>query len=518
MYTGDITAIKSKDLEKRRIEEILDKTNEVARIGTWEVDVIQNTVKWSRITKAIHEVEDNYEPELSTAIQFFKEGKSREKILHAVENAVKYGTSYDLELELVTAKGNLLWVRSIGQAEFENGKCKRLYGVFQDIDEAKKSKEYLNKLNQELETIFNSGHVSIIRTDVDGLITHFNQGAEKLLQYSATEMIGKQTPAIIHLEEEVVQRGKELTELLGRPIMGFDVFVELAKQENYESRDWTYVRKDGSTYPVQLVVTVIRNREGEVVGFLGVGTDITETKRRENEIKSLLEITISQNERLKNFAHIVSHNLRSHSGNIDMLLDLYMLSDPTIVNNDYISLLKQGSTNLKETIANLNEVVQINTSIDEKLISINLYKNIESVLIGVIQLANEASVSIVNEVEKEVNILGIPAYLDSIILNFITNGIKYRSVDRKSTVILSSSIQDDFVLFRVEDNGVGIDLKKHGAKLFGMYKTFHGNEDARGIGLFITKNQIEAIGGRIEVESKLNAGTIFNIYLKHEQN
>ncbi|MFX6311352.1 PAS domain S-box protein, partial [Acinetobacter baumannii] len=85
----------------------------------------------------------------------------------------------------------------------------------------------------------------------------FNKGAEKLLGYSAEEMIGKHTPEIIHLPIEVEARGKELSEQYGKQISGFDVFITPALYNEFESRRWTYVRKDGSTFPIQLVVTSI---------------------------------------------------------------------------------------------------------------------------------------------------------------------------------------------------------------------------------------------------------------------
>lgn len=518
MYTADITHIKEKDLEKRRIEEILDKTNEIARIGTWEVDLLHNKIKWSRITKEIHEVDPGYEPALDEAINFFKEGKSRDLIQHAVSDAIVNGTTYDLELELVTAKGNVVWARAIGQADFKNGLCTRLYGVFQDIGEIKKATESLNKLNDELNAILNAGYVSIIGTDSEGLITHFSKGAEMLLQYTADEVIGIHTPALLHAEEEVIARGKELTEYFGRTIEGFNVFVEIAKEGSFESREWTYIRKDGSTFPVQLVVTAIRNANGEVRGFLGVATDISKLKKTEKEMQLLLDFSTDQNNRLKNFAYIVSHNLRSHAGNIDMLLDLYTRKHPEAAENKIISHIKTASESLKETILNLNEVVTINNLVDQNLASINLQNAIEHAVDNVRQLATNADVIITNKVSKSISIEGLPAYVDSILLNFLTNGIKYKSPDRKGQIELSAILKDNFVILSIRDNGLGIDLAKNGDKLFGMYKTFHDNKDARGIGLFITKNQVEAMGGKIEVESEVNVGTLFKIYLKHEKN
>ena len=104
------------------------------------------------------------------------------------------------------------------------------------------------------------------------------------------------------------------------------------------------------------------------------------------------------------------------------------------------------------------------------------------------------------------------------ILNFTTNAIKYRSEERDSFVKFSCKKQDKYLVLSIEDNGMGIDLKRNQGKIFGMYKTFHRHQDSRGIGLFLSKNQIEAMGGKVSVTSKVDEGTIFNIYFKHEKN
>ena len=101
--------------------------------------------------------------------------------------------------------------------------------------------------------------------------------------------------------------------------------------------------------------------------------------------------------------------------------------------------------------------------------------------------------------------------MESIFLNFLTNGIKYKSLKRNAYVKFNAVIDDKKIILSVQDNGLGIDLEKNKDKLFGMYKTFHGNKDAQGVGLYITKNQIEAMGGTINVESQTDVGTIFKI-------
>ncbi|MEM9657241.1 MAG: PAS domain S-box protein, partial [Planctomycetota bacterium] len=127
--------------------------------------------------------------------------------------------------------------------------------------------------------------VLICATDAQGMITLFNSGAERMLGYTAAEMVGKQTPAILHFEPEVRRRAHELSHELGRQVAGFEVFVAYAREGRFERREWTYVRKDGRHLKVNLVVTAIRNSAGEISGFLGVAEDISDRKQSEEALR-----------------------------------------------------------------------------------------------------------------------------------------------------------------------------------------------------------------------------------------
>ncbi|WP_317932385.1 PAS domain S-box protein [Halioxenophilus sp. WMMB6] len=128
---------------------------------------------------------------------------------------------------------------------------------------------------------------AIISGDGNGLITTFNRGAERMLGYTAEEVLGQQTPVLFHLESELAQRGQELSEQLGRPITGFRIFVEVPERAGSETREWTYVRKDGSRLAALLTVTVMRNAAGGIVGYLGIAQDISQRKAQESELKRL---------------------------------------------------------------------------------------------------------------------------------------------------------------------------------------------------------------------------------------
>jgi hypothetical protein len=133
----------------------------------------------------------------------------------------------------------------------------------------------------------------------------------------------------------------------------------------------------------------------------------------------------------------------------------------------------------------------------------------EEVLKGAFESKNAL---IVQNIDPNIVVLYNPAYLESVLLNILSNAIKYSHPNRQPRIELSAVYSDKQWVLRIQDNGIGIDLEKHGDKIFGMYKTFHSNSDARGIGLFITKNQIEAMGGFISVESVPNEGTCFSIH------
>ncbi|KTD97048.1 MULTISPECIES: GAF domain-containing hybrid sensor histidine kinase/response regulator [unclassified Pseudoalteromonas] len=129
------------------------KLESVANIGTWEVDIAHNKIYWSKQTKLIHEVDENYQPMMETAINFYKEGSSRENITKAVELAVGKGEKWNLELEIVTANNNNIWVSTFGEAEFEGDTCVRLFGTFQDITESMRLREELKSKKAEAERL-----------------------------------------------------------------------------------------------------------------------------------------------------------------------------------------------------------------------------------------------------------------------------------------------------------------------------------------------------------------------------
>ncbi|GAA4458046.1 hypothetical protein GCM10023092_25740 [Rurimicrobium arvi] len=316
--------------------------------------------------------------------------------------------------------------------------------------------------------------------------------------------------------------------LEGRSLIGvshYDVFPEIGEDWKQIHRDCLageinrsssshFLRMDGTEMWLMWDVRPWFISENKIGGLLMYTADITELKLKEQEIQSLLNVTRDQNERLRNFAHIVSHNLRSHAGNISMLLDIMTQEHPGVSDWEVVKLLYQSSENLKETIGHLNEVVTISSSVQTNLRGVNIRQHVYQAMQSVSALARERNVTIYNEVDAEMVVAGFEAYIESIILNMLTNAIKYSDTTKESFVRVYGSKEQAYCKICFEDNGIGMNLQVVGERLFGMYKTFHDHPDARGVGLFITKNQVEAMGGKIGVDSEVGVGTTFKVYLK----
>ncbi len=251
------------------------------------------------------------------------------------------------------------------------------------------------------------------------------------------------------------------------------------------------------------------------MGFLGAKTMETIEKLPDEgapaTFKAVMDEMSSQNQRLQQFAHIVAHNLRSHSGNLELMLKMLRETDDIVERELFLSQIENISSSLSETIHNLTEVIQVNGLTARGKVVTQLGCVVKNALNTLQADLDHAGAKVVVSEYGWEELHCEPAYLDSIILNLLCNAIKYRHPDRIPEIRIETALAGTHKLLKISDNGLGIDLELYGDKLFGLYKTFHKNKDARGVGLFITKSQVEAMGGRIWVESTPGVGSRFTV-------
>lgn len=242
-------------------------------------------------------------------------------------------------------------------------------------------------------------------------------------------------------------------------------------------------------------------------------SDITDRKEQEKATTEALNIVSEQNKRLLNFSYIVSHNIRSHASNISGIASILAEDPEPEVRHQFVNGLVSSSTNLDSTLRHLNELLNIQSRVNIHNETVQLKEVVDRTIQAIALDIKANDVLFDLQITEEFTVNTDRAYLDSIVLNLISNAIKYRKPDVQPIITIQSGEIQKQNWFSISDNGMGIDLKKYGDRIFGMFKTFHGNRDARGIGLFITRNQIEALGGNIEVNSTFGQGTTFTVYL-----
>ena len=503
IQSEDITHLKQTELQLEKRELLLDEISENGDIGCWEYDAVQDKVTWCEPTRAILEVSPDFEPNIENGINFYKIGYSRNTISMALDRAMRDGTPWKEKLQITTAKGNDKWVIVAGRPLFNNNKFIGLIGTFQNINEHVVSEIKTKESQQLLRTLIDNLPLNVFMKDIQSRKILVNKHELKFCGVEhEKDIIGKDD--FDFMDENSALRSQEedryvMTTL--KPILDQEKVV---------------TRKDGKSITFLTSKIPLMNDVDEVIGIIGFSLDISNIKQKEEELKNLINVTSLQNKKLINFAHIVSHNLRSHTANFSMLLDFLVEENDESEKETIIGMLTHASDNLLETLENLNEVVAISSNVNLEKEPVNINNKLTAIEQNLSVFLKNYDAKIINSISDDVSIQAIPAYIESIFMNFITNAVKYSSPERKPIIKLSSTSKNGYTIVSIEDNGLGIDLKKYGSKLFGMYKTFHTNKDAKGMGLYIAKNQIEAMGGKVMVCSEVGKGTIFNIYFNEK--
>ena len=362
------------------------------------------------------------------------------------------------------------------------------------------TKENLIKQTQNDDAYFRSiihnNSFYIIKTDLAGNYTYLNPFFCKMLSLKAEDWLGKESLSLI-LPVDHAACIETVGKCFADPDSSFWVILRKPIPNGILSTQWEF--------------KTLKNENGKPCELLCIGHDITPLILKQEELQNLVDVTAEQNKRLVNFTYIISHNIRSHVANIIGILDISADLDD---NKMALSMIRETADNLDETIYNLNEIISIqaNTSLPVK--SLNIFQEISRVTQSIQVLITDANTKIFHKFDSEKTINTNPAYFESILLNLITNALKYKSPARSLEIVLDFYDFEEYKVLTFSDNGIGINLEKYKDQLFGMYKTFHKNKDARGLGLYIIKTQIEAMKGKIEVESEINVGTTFKLYFK----
>ncbi|HEY0741128.1 MAG TPA: PAS domain S-box protein [Chryseosolibacter sp.] len=447
-----------------------------------------------------------------TANEFYTKEITFRKLFHpedvqhvdeAISQAIKRRTQFNIRYRLRHKSGEWRWVEETGVGVFEGDSLTMLEGFLTDVTAQRNSEEELIQITEENHRVFNNPVSLNVVIDERGRFKRVSDSWTSLLGWSKEELM--QTSFIEFLHPDDVESTLEAVQSLkgGQLVSQFE--------NRYRCNDGSYRWLLWSCAP-----------DHHLPIFYASAVDISDRKKSEDELlrsKTNIEaiaLTLQeQNKALDEFAHIISHNLRSPIGNINALINLL---DENSGIQDYKLIfykLKNVAKNLSETMNDLMETLKVKTQTDLQRDRLRFKEILDKVIQSLEGDLIQAEASVTFDFNDAPAIEYPKAYLESIFQNLLSNSIKYRAADRKPKIHFSSQAVEkkgiSYIELKITDNGQGIDLEKFGDKLFGLHKTFHTHEQARGVGLFLVKTQIESMGGSISADSEVDKGTTFTI-------
>jgi len=358
----------------------------------------------------------------------------------------------------------------------------------------------MKELNDYKYALDESAIVAI--TDQKGIIIHANDNFCKISKFDREELIGQ--------DHRIINSGYHTKEFIR------DLWVTIANGKIWRG-EMKNRAKDGSVYWVDTTIVPFLDEQNKPYQYVAIRADITPRKKVEEELLKYSNRLEYQNQQLTDFCHIISHNLRGPIGNISMLVELIEKMSDMQEKSELVSKIKPVIGHVTEVLDELVESIQVKEDTEIELKRLNLQDFTEKVLTGFKTQIEKYGASIQLDFSEASEIYFPPKYLDSILSNLIGNALKYRSQERTLQLDISSKEQNGDILLMVSDNGLGIDLQRHGDKVFKMRKTFHNHPDAKGFGLFMVKTQLEAMGGRIWVKSEPDRGSTFYVRFRNQQ-
>jgi len=385
----------------------------------------------------------------------------------------------------------------------ENGRAIRMIGAIQDITKQKEEEQRLKLL----ETVITQSKDSILITEANSpegkipKIVYVNPAFSQMSGYQSNEIIGKSA----NIFKGPNSDSDELKKLLRA----------IKNEEECLIETITYT-KSKQEYWVRFSMIPIFNNEGVISHWISIQRDITDEKKLETEKEHLIRELTQNNKDLKQFSYITSHNLRAPLSNLIGLLNLI---EDTPIENEELQEILAGFTKsthlLNETINDLVKVIIIkdNPSMQKEEVSLKeVFENVFSQLSFQIELHKPI---IKLKFDKVPELITNKAYIESILLNLLTNSIKYKSENRKLKISITAEQIENRTILTFKDNGIGIDLERNRDKVFGLYQRFHNYPDSKGLGLYLVKSQVETMGGTISIDSEVNKGTTFTITFKN---
>ena len=332
----------------------------------------------------------------------------------------------------------------------------------------------------------------------DSKLIYCSPSIKTILGYSIDELLHKRDYEFIH-PDDISDFQNKIKEIKENPGQSF-------------SNQQRLFHKNGHWIWCEGTVTNMLNEPG-INAIVSNFRDISKKRLKEEEKEKMVADIIQHSKNLEQFAYIISHNLRGPIANILGIANVLKGDISKADRNKSQSFLFEAVENLDEVIKDLVKILQTRSEITERKELIYLQDLVDIIMSSIHNLIEKENVQMITDFSEVDSVLSLKSYLHSIFYNLIANSIKYRQSGRPPIIYIKSSKHEGKIIISIKDNGIGIDLEQYGDKIFGLYHRFHQSVEGKGLGLFMTKTQVEVLRGQINVRSELGEGTEFNIEL-----
>ena len=491
------------------IKESNEKYNIVAKATNdtiWDWNILDDKLHWNRGITSIYGYNQNQVGESSS--WWFENIHPEDSIKMSIKlySFIEQKTeNWQDEYRFKCADGTYKYVLDRGfLLKDETGKAIRMIGTIQDITK-RKEEELRLKL---LETVILETKDSIVITEA-----HFNQKKLPKIVYTNpafTTMTG-------YTSDEILLKSPDFLSGQNSDIRILTKINRAVKRQTECVIEMIAYKKSGEEFWLHFSMIPIHNSDREISHWISIQRDITVEKRQEKEKEQLIRELTQNNKDLKQFSYITSHNLRAPISN---LIGLLSLTEDIRIEDQELKEILHGfnkSTNLlNETINDLTKVMIIkdHTIKEKEIIYLNdIFENVFNQLAS--QIERYKPILKLN-LTKVPELISNKSYIESILLNLLSNSLKYKSDNRILKINITAEQVNDTVTLTFTDNGIGIDLNRNKDKIFGLYQRFHNHPDSKGLGLYLVKSQIEALDGTITVDSEIDKGTTFTLTFKNK--
>lgn len=500
----DVTHVRKSSAELQRTKELFEQTNQIASVGGWEVNLLEDYIYWSPVTKQIHEVPEDYDPNIEQGINFYQEGESRDKISLAVKLAISEGKPFDLEAQIITHKGNLRWIRTIGKADFKDGKCRRLIGAFQDIENIKISERAIVEKSQLLKKISDQ---------VPGCFFQFQYFEHGFMQYSyisagVFELCGM-TSEQVRSDAKMIFRIIHQDDIRSVYESMFEAYNNIA---NWEMEFRVHVPQKGERWiraestPEKLANSILWH------GYL---QDITKRKQAEKEIIQASEYAAAASKSKSEFLANMSHEIRTPLNGVIGFTDLLMRTTLDETQKQYMSTVLQSANTLLDIINDILDFSKIEAGKLELSVSKTDLYELGSQVADMIKFqAHKKGLEMLLNISSDVPrfIWCDSIRLKQVLVNLLSNAIKFTErgeIELKVEVLDSNK---NTFRFSVRDTGIGI-AESNQIRIFEAFSQEDASTTRRfggtGLGLTISNKLLALCNSKLEITSKVGIGSIF---------